>query len=295
MKILKKLSLLLIIPLLITGCNLNISNDSMENIEIYTTIYPINYLTNYLYGEYSKIHSIYPAGVDVDNYKLSKRKLKEYSNSDLFIFNSLDIDKDYAVEMINKNSKLKVIDVSLGMKFDKSVEEFWLDPSNYLMMAQNIKDGLLEYINNPYLVSNKDKTGIEDKFEDLKYDISKIDANLKEVVNNASYKTIVTDTDILKYLEKYGITVISLEENENLSSNTLSEVDKLISENKIKYIYSTKEETNSTAKNLIEKNKLELVTINTMRSVDGGITNSNDNYITIMNNNIDLLKKELYK
>ena len=267
----------------------------MENIEIYTTIYPINYLTNYLYGEHSKIHSIYPAGVDVDNYKLSKRKLKEYSSSDLFIFNSLDIDKDYAVEMINKNSKLKVIDVSLGMKFDKSVEEFWLDPSNYLMMAQNIKDGLLEYINNPYLVSNKDKTGIEDKFEDLKYDISKIDANLKEVVNNASYKTIVTDTDILKYLEKYGITVISLEENENLSSNTLSEVDKLISENKIKYIYSTKEETNSTAKNLIEKNKLELVTINTMRSVDGGITNSNDNYITIMNNNIDLLKKELYK
>ena len=295
MKILKKLSLLLIIPLLITGCNLNISNDSMENIEIYTTIYPINYLTNYLYGEHSKIHSIYPAGVDVDNYKLSKRKLKEYSNSDLFIFNSLDIDKDYAVEMINKNSKLKVIDVSLGMKFDKSVEEFWLDPSNYLMMAQNIKDGLLEYINNPYLVSNKDKTGIEDKFEDLKYDISKIDASLKEVVNNASYKTIVTDTDILKYLEKYGITVISLEENENLSSNTLSEVDKLISENKIKYIYSTKEETNSTAKNLIDKNKLELVTINTMRSVDGGITNSNDNYITIMNNNIDLLKKELYK
>ena len=295
MKILKKLSLLLIIPLLITGCNINISNDSMENIEIYTTIYPINYLTNYLYGEHSKIHSIYPAGVDVDNYKLSKRKLKEYSNSDLFIFNSLDIDKDYAVEMINKNSKLKVIDVSLGMKFDKSVEEFWLDPSNYLMMAQNIKDGLIEYINNPYLVSNKDKTGIEDKFEDLKYDISKIDASLKEVVNNASYKTIVTDTDILKYLEKYGITVISLEENENLSSNTLSEVDKLISENKVKYIYSTKEETNSTAKNLIDKNKLELVTINTMRSVDGGITNSNDNYITIMNNNIDLLKKELYK
>lgn len=295
MKILKKLSLLLIIPLLITGCNINISNDSMENIEIYTTIYPINYLTNYLYGEHSKIHSIYPAGVDVDNYKLSKRKLKEYSNSDLFIFNSLDIDKDYAVEMINKNSKLKVIDVSLGMKFDKSVEEFWLDPSNYLMMAQNIKDGLIEYINNPYLVSNKDKTGIEDKFEDLKYDISKIDASLKEVVNNASYKTIVTDTDILKYLEKYGITVISLEENENLSSNTLSEVDKLISDKKIKYIYSTKEETNSTAKNLIDKNKLELVTINTMRSVDGGITNSNDNYITIMNNNIDLLKKELYK
>ena len=49
--------------------------------------------------------------------KLSERKIKEYSKSDLFIFNSLDEDRDrdYAVKMINYNSKLKVIDVSTGM------------------------------------------------------------------------------------------------------------------------------------------------------------------------------------
>ena len=32
-----------------------------------------------------------------------------------------------------------------------------------------------------------------------------------------------------------------------------------------------------------------------MNTIDGGVTNSNENYLTIMNNNIDLLKKELYK
>ena len=32
-----------------------------------------------------------------------------------------------------------------------------------------------------------------------------------------------------------------------------------------------------------------------MKSIDGGITSSNENYITVMNNNIDLLNKELYK
>ena len=32
-----------------------------------------------------------------------------------------------------------------------------------------------------------------------------------------------------------------------------------------------------------------------MRSVDGGVTNTNDSYLTIMNNNIELLKKELLK
>ena len=32
-----------------------------------------------------------------------------------------------------------------------------------------------------------------------------------------------------------------------------------------------------------------------MESTDGGITDSNEDYITIMNNNLDLFKKELYK
>lgn len=288
MKNLIKLLLLTLITITITGCN--IKSDTMEDINIYTTTYPINYLTNYLYGDHSKIYSIYPSGVNIDEYELSSRKLKEYSESDLFIFNSLDIDKDYAVEMINENSELKVVDVSLGMTYTNYVDEIWLDPSNYLMMAQNLKEGLKEYITNPYL-----EKSIETKYEELKYDVSKIDANLKDVVNNASYDTIVVDNDLLKYLEKYGIKVISLEENDNLSENTLTEVRKLISDKKIKYIYSTSKTPNDTTQKLIKNYKIETIIFNTMRSVDGGITNSNDNYLTIMDNNIDLLKKELYK
>ena len=47
--------------------------------------------------------------------------------------------------------------------------------------------------------------------------------------------------------------------------------------------------------NLIKENKLELITINTMYSIDGNINNTHDNYLTIMNDNLELLKKELYK
>ena len=287
----KKFSKFLILSLFIfvlSGCN--ISSDVMSDIDIYTTIYPINYLVNYLYGQHSNIHSIYPTGVDVDTYDLSKRKLKEYSKSDLFVFNSLDIDMDYAVDMINYNSNLKVIDVSLGMSYINSIEEIWLDPSNYLMLAQNIKDGLSQYITNPYLVDE-----INNNYENLKYDVSIVDANIKEVVSNSSYDTIVVDNDLYKYLEKYGIKVISLEENDNLSSNTINEVKKLISDGEIKYIYSSNDSSNDTVNDLINNFSIELIQFNTMRSVDGGITNSNDNYLTIMDNNLDLLKKEFYK
>ena len=273
---------------LLSGCEE--SETKMENINIYTTTYPINFIINQLYEEHSKIYSVYPTGVDVDKYELSTRKLEEYSKSDLFIFNSLDKDRDYAVKMINLNSKLKVIDVATGMKYNNSIEELWLSPNNYLMMAENLKNGLAEYITNPYLVEE-----INDKYKDLEYEISKLDADLTEAITSAKYKTIVTDNDTLKFLEKYGLKVISLEENKDLTTNKIEEVKNLIKEKQIKYIYSTTSKTNNTVKELIDNNSLEQISMNTMHSTDGNITNSNDNYLTIMTNNINELKKELYK
>ena len=293
MKYIKNILILIIFIITLTGCN--VTTDNMDNIEIYTTTYPLKYLISSIYGDHSTIKSIYPNGVNIDEYKLSDRKLRDYSNGDLLVFNSLDIDRDYAVKMINNNKDLKIIDVSLGMSYDSSIEELWLNPYNYLMMAQNVKNGLLEYITNPYLISNDENTGIKDKYETLKFELSSLDANLKESINNSSYNTIVVDTDTLKFLEKYNLKVISLEENEDLNNTTIEEVKKLIDDKKIKYVYSLNTETNNTVNNLIKEKKLELVTLNSMRSTDGGITNSNENYITIMNDNIDLLKKELYK
>lgn len=288
MKTLKKLSIILLTIFILTGCTTAKSN--MEDISIYTTTYPINFLINSLYEDHCKVYSIYPTGINLDEYELSKRKLEEYSKSDLFVFNSLDKDRNYAVNMINLNSDLKVIDVATGMKYDNTIEELWLNPNNFLMMAENLKKGLAEYIDNPYLVEE-----INEKFKDLEYKVSKLDANLTETIIGGKYDIIVTDSDIFKFLEKHGLTVISLEENDNLSSNKIDEVKHLIEQGEIKYIYSTTKETNDTVNSLINDYKLERIIINSMHSIDGGINNSNDNYITVMTNNINELKRELYK
>jgi ABC-type Zn uptake system ZnuABC Zn-binding protein ZnuA len=137
----------------------------------------------------------------------------------LFVFNSLDRERDFAVKMINYNKNLKVIDVSMGMNYDNNIAELWLNPYNYLMMAQNTKNGLLEYISNPYLISNDEGTGIENKYEELKYNISRLDADMKEAISLAPYKTVVVDSNLFKYLEKYSLNVISLEEDDKLNEN----------------------------------------------------------------------------
>ena len=288
MKLIKKILLFGGVLVILSGCLFK--RDTMEDINIYTTSYPINFLIDYLYGNNAKINSIFPNGVNIDEFEISDKKIKEYSNSDLFVFNSLDIDRDYAVKFINNNEDLKIIDVSMGMSYDYDVHELWLNPYNYLMMAQNLKNSLNNYITNPYLSEE-----IDNNYEELKYELSKLDANLKQIVSESQNKVLVVDNDLFKFLEKYNVKVISLEENDELTEPTINEAKKLISDGNIKYIYSINKETNNTAKALIDEYKIELLTINDMRSVDGGVTNTNDNYLTIMNNNIELLKKELLK
>ncbi len=81
----KIISLLCLVScFLLTGC---IKRDSMEDINIYTSVYPIEYITNRLYGENSKINSIYPDGIIYSMYSLNDKQIKDFSNSDLFIFN----------------------------------------------------------------------------------------------------------------------------------------------------------------------------------------------------------------
>ena len=140
-----KLSIILLIAIIcITGC---FKKDNLEDIEIVTTAYSYEYVTNILYGKHSLVTSIYPDGTDINNYQLSKKVIKDYSKKELFIYNGLSDDKDLARDLLDYNSDLLIIDATSGMETTYGEEELWLNPSNLLMIAQNIKNGLNEYIN----------------------------------------------------------------------------------------------------------------------------------------------------
>lgn len=205
----KKLLPMLFIVFLLTGC---FKQDNLDGIDIYTTVYPIEYIVTKLYGEHSTIHSIYPDEIDIKTYNLTKKQIKDYSKSNMYIFNGLSKEKDYVEEMFKYNKNLMIIDATNTMEYTNASEELWLDPSNFLMMALNVKNGLLEYIKNHYL-----KNEIEENYNSFKIEISNIDAKLKLLSESADDATIIVDNNLFKYLEKYGFTVISLEESATLT------------------------------------------------------------------------------
>lgn len=280
-------SILFILILVSSGC---FKRDQMEGITIYSTAYPIEYITNFLYGEHSTIKSIYPDGTNIKEYKLNDKQLKDYSKSDIYIFNGLSSEENYVRKLFDNNRNLKIIDSSQSIEYNYDDYELWLDPSNFLMLSRNIKNGLLEFIDNHYL-----KEEISNNYDDLKLRISNIDAELKTLYENSTHQTIVVDNDALKYLEKYGFTVISLHDKDGISEKNLVDTKKLIANKTIKYIFTlSNNEVNDTVANLVKNSKVELLEINNLSNLTDKQRSENDDYFSILNENIDMLKKELY-
>ncbi|MBR3229470.1 MAG: zinc ABC transporter substrate-binding protein [Bacilli bacterium] len=287
MKKLFKFMFLFLLIFSLTGC---LKRDTMEDISIYTTNYPTTYIAERLYGKFSDIKSIYPNGSNINDYSLTEKQIKDYSKGDLFIFNGLSKEKKYVTKMRRENRDLKIIDTTLYMEYSHDMSELWLDPSNFLMMAQNVKTGLREYIDSYYLNSK-----ISSNYEKLKIEASNLDAKIKDIVSNADNKVIVTSNTLFKYLEKYGLTVYVLDENDSNIDITSNEVIKLFKNGDIKYIFiKNDEEENTLIKNFVSSYGATVQKWRTLSNISEIEASENQDYFSIMNDNLELLKNELY-
>lgn len=266
-----------------------LKRDSLEDINIYTSNYAISYIAERLYGEHSTVYNIYPLGVDPNIYELNDKQIKDYSKASLFIFNGLGKEKEYVIPMFNHNKNIKIIDTTLSMEYENSVEELWLDPSNFLMMVQNTKNGFKEYINNHYL-----KNEIEENYELLKQDVSNIDAKIRLMMESSNNKSIVVADDTFKFLEKYNFIVYSLDED-TVTEKVISDARNLINSGEIEYIYTKKnQELNEQITTLVNETNIEIIELHTIDNITEEEKLQKQDYITLMNSNIELLKKELY-
>ena len=270
-----------------TGCK----SDDMEDIEIVTTNYPNEYIIERLYGDHAKVSNIYPDGIDVSDYKFTNKQKRDFASKDLFIYTGLiDRERSLAVDLLDYNKDLKIIDSSYVLDNDYDMEEVWLDPSFMLMMSQNVRLGLKEYIENNYL-----KEEIDKNYEELKVDISELDADIRLAVESAPYKTIVATDNNYKFLEKYGVKVYIL--NDDTSEKDLVEINDLVENGDITKIFSYEDIKNiNNVQNLINTypNNLEIINSNRIIVLDDEQRETETDYLTLMNQNLDNIREELY-
>ena len=279
--------ILLLLITLTTGC---FKRDNLEDIDIITTSYPIEFVTRSLYGEHAIVNSIYPDGVNIYEYELSKKQINDYSEKELFVYLGLSNDRDIAVKLLNKNNNLLIIDGSFGMELKYGIEELWLNPSNLLMISQNIKNGLQEYIDSSYL--NKE---IDANYEDLKLKLSELDAEIKVTAQNSSFRTLIVSNDVFRFLEKYGFEIISIDPD-TATEKDIHTAQSRINNGYSKYIFTLENEPdNPNIKSLQQSTSAGIITLRNISNITDEERNNSSDYVKLMNENLELIKRETYR
>jgi zinc transport system substrate-binding protein len=222
---------------------------------------------------------------------MTNKQLKDYSEYDLFIYNGESSERDYATKMLNYNKKLKIIDAAYGLDTTYQSSDIWLNPSNILMIGQNIKNELQDYIISDYI-----KEKLEEKYALLKVDITELETEFKKASENAVNNKIIVQDESLNFLKKYGFDVINLTEDGKEKPNNISLAKSLFYRKKLSYIFVMEHSNNN---NIVERLKkaynvksLEFRTLDTITEKD---ISNNDDYLSIMHENINKLQRETYE
>lgn len=286
MKKVKVLLLTILATSLLTGC---FKRDNMDNITIYTTTYPIQYLVEQIYGYNSTVLSIYPAGVEVDEYELTNKQQKDYAEADLFVFNDKNDEKLIAAELLKHNRSLNLIPVAKGFDEGMDQEYLWLSPSNYLMVAQNIKNELLNMTNSTVLQQE-----ISDRYDQINLTISKYIAELYFIAENAENKTIIAGNDVFEFLESYGFEVLSIEENDKFLQSDYQTAKNNINSKANSYIFVLDTDTISENVNKLKAEGAIIVEVKSMINLTDEEIRDNVDYPKMMLQFIEQIKMEAY-
>ena len=279
MKSLIKIISATFVGLMLTGCSL--TKDSLEDATIYTTVYPIEYLTESLYSDYATISSIYPSGADVSNYSLTDKQIKEYAKGDLFIYNGLGNEKNIAKDLINRNDNLLIIDVSNGLNYTNGMEELWMSPNNYLMLAKNIRDYLTEYLQSKTIIDY-----VNAQYDILAENLSLKDADLraigKEADSKGTNKLLVSD-NVFRFLENYGFEIVSLDE-ETLTESALNNIREAIDADEFDTIFVLDNNYTENINSIIEDYEVNTIDVSSMSTYEENNSDCLQNMQTFIDN-----------
>ena len=309
----KKLLVFLIfltLTLFVSGC----ANED-EEVDIYTTIYPVEFIVKEIVKDRFKVGSIYPRGKDVHDYELSPKDIIKMSKSQIIFYIGLGLEsfverskdtsfKDVPTVTISKGLEVVLLNDEDYEKhiYDGGNVEFydphiWLDPNKMIQMAVNVLDGLIEHLD----VNEEDIAFFNENFNELKSELQKLDAEIRVAVSavNIKNRTIMVDHDAYVYWTlAYGIERIKMRNH-----NDSSDIDPQVMQQKItlaksldiKHVITTKNEIESS---IISQYLNELGLSNNAKEALhhlGTITSAEDkageNYFSIMRTNLEVLKK----
>jgi len=186
-----------------------------------------------------------------DNYiEIPKSALNKLSSSKLFFHFGLNIERDYAKILKEKNSAISIIDLSKNIQKIDLNPYIWTDPFATRDIAKNIFESLIE-------VDKRNKDFYKKNYQELLNEIDKTFLTILQNLNKSKVNSFYAIENYWDYFaNRFRLEVIK-KDKKAFSTNELKDLSKTYEDkdiNKLLYCYSKDEKlANTLAKSLKAK------------------------------------------
>ncbi|WP_370642273.1 metal ABC transporter solute-binding protein, Zn/Mn family [Virgibacillus salidurans] len=319
MKIIYGLIILLTIGIFTIGCTpTDGASDNQEGLTIYTSVYPIQYAVDRIGGETVTAESVYPPGVDAHTYEPTSKDMTTIADSDAFIYLGAGMEgfaetaaealasQDVRLVEIGEHEELFHTDEPQEHNHaDESDNEshdghnhgdhdphIWIDPERMADMAAIIRDELINL--NP-----DEEEQYNTNFNALEEDLMALDEKYTETLQAKDNKKILVSHAAYGYWEeRYGIEQIAINGLSSSSEPSQKELTQIIDqaeEHNLDYIIFEQNSSNRVSEIIQEQIGAESLTIHNLSVLTETDIENNEDYLSLMEKNLETLDKATSK
>lgn len=280
----------------IRNLNKSMPSSNSETSVIYTTFYPLEFITKQITGNTFEVVNITPLGTEPHDFEPSAKTLIRLNSAKAFVFLGKEIDP-WAEKKSENLKQLGVLTVAVKDKInlekiqetDQQIQDphFWLNPKLVSQFSQKLSNELSQKFPEKSEVFKSNLLKFQDRLNTL-------DIQTSLALSSCKQRKIIVAHDAYSYFAKeYNLEVVpisGLSPEEEPSVQKIAEIIDIVKANKINYIFLentanpkiTEVISSATGAKSLELNPIESLT-------EEQIKNGQD-YFTVHQNNTKNIK-----
>lgn len=277
----KKIFMMLIVLLALTGCSDGELADDDGKITVAAGVPPIKGFIDAITQGDMEVVTMIPPGNSPTNYQPSPKELQKFSDAKVYFAMGVPAENSNIIPKAKDlNENIEIVNLAKGVSEvypmrnfsedeDHSHEEdedhdhegedphIWLSPKRVIEMIDIIRDKLIE-------ISPENEETYKENAENYKDELSTIDDSIKETLKGVKNQSFIIYHPSFGYFaDDYGLNMIAIEESgKEASAKRITEVIDFAKDNDIKFVFYQGEFSSTQAETIAKEIDGEAIKVN---------------------------------
>ena len=292
-----------------------------DSLSVYTTVYPLQYFTEQIGGEFVDVSSIYPAGANEHSFEPTQKDMMALADADLFFYVGLGLEgfvENAEKTLANEDVKLvptaanvteDQLHISTGHTHAEHEEHddhghdhgeehaheehdahVWLSPVISQQLALTIKNELVAALPEQEAIFNSN-------YEQLVTELATLHSDFEAMAAATTKKTFFVSHAAFGYIAgHYGLNqvpVAGLNSQSEPSQKELTAIVDLANKEEIQYIFFEQNVSSKLTEIIQKEVNAETLTLHNLSVLTKEDIQNNEDYFTLMRKNMEVLKQAL--